>query len=205
MTPLFHYIPVVLSLLALLWACLLWLKWQKAYLGGLTALLLVIVVAQLMVATRVKEQETWSQLTLLATGLLCLLVVYLVERLTNVIVSGEEWNRETKADWLSLVNRAPFGYYQKDRNGAYSFINRQFSNWLEQTESSLIGKSDVDIFPEEIANAHFASDQQLLETGKMQESFEEIIQSQGEMVRLHLVKYPRFNASKETIGLQGVL
>ncbi len=204
MTPLFNYIPAVLCLMALIWACLVWLKVQRTYLGWLTALLCLVVVVQFISATKLKEQEMWGQLALLSSGLLCLLVVYLVERLTYSIIEGETGQQETKADWLSLVDRAPFGYFQKDINGQYTFINHQLARWLEQTRSALVGKSDVDIFPEEIAETHFVSDQQALATGEIQESLEDFALSNGEMLLLHLVKYPRFNASKETIGVQGI-
>ena len=205
MTPLFNYIPAVLCLMALVWACLVWVKLQRNYLLGLVAILLVIVVAQFMVAYKVQEQASSIRITLLTTGLLCLLAIYLIERLTIIITEGESWQSKTKADWRSLVDRAPFGYFQKDLNGQYTFANRKFAAWLEQTESSVIGKSDVDLLSDEMAEAQFSSDQQLLTTGEMQESVEEIVQSNGNSIFLHLAKYPRFSEARETIGVQGVL
>ncbi|MCH5377578.1 MAG: PAS domain S-box protein, partial [Planctomycetes bacterium] len=57
--------------------------------------------------------------------------------------------------------------YVKDTNGRYLLINRQFEELFHVRQDHVVGKTDFDIFPREMAEAFRANDRRVLETGEM--------------------------------------
>lgn len=78
-----------------------------------------------------------------------------------------------------LDNSSAVVIYLKDDRGRYLLINRHYETLFEINESDIIGKTDRDIFPEEIAEILWQNDRKVLEWGKTLQFEEEVQQVDG--------------------------
>lgn len=107
----------------------------------------------------------------------------------------------------ALVNAAPDYIYAKDRQGRFIFANPATARISgSPSPESLIGKTDYDFNPPEIAEPLFASEQLLMATGTPLIDYEDqIFNVATGGPRWHLsTKVPLRDAAGEIIGLVGV-
>ena len=70
--------------------------------------------------------------------------------------------------------------------------------------SDLIGKTDFDLFPTELAEKYRQDDQRVLASGQTFEDLEEHLTAKGEKLHVHVVKRPIFDGHGQIIGTQGI-
>ncbi len=76
--------------------------------------------------------------------------------------------------WLrSIFDGASAVVYVKDTQGRYLFANRQFETLFSVPLDQLVGKTDLDLFPRELAELYRANDRSVLET-RMAAQLEEV-------------------------------
>jgi len=106
----------------------------------------------------------------------------------------------------TLVDNLPDGIYAKDTEARKIMANA--ANYKRvgcKTEAEVIGKTDFDLFPKEIAAAFFADDQSVLKDGKPVINREEkAVLRDGETRWLLTSKIPWRDASGKIIGLVGI-
>src|SRR5262249_604289 len=68
----------------------------------------------------------------------------------------------------------------------------------------IIGKTDFDFFPPELAAKYQKDDQRILETGETFETVEEHIPPSGEKLYVNVIKTPICDSQGQIIGLQGI-
>lgn len=133
------------------------------------------------------------------TVLLHRAIRYAIER-----KSAERALRESEAFYQSLVENLPQYIYRKDRQGRFTFANRRFCTQLGKTLAEVVGRSDSDFFPPELAEKYQADDQQVLASGKLFETTEEHTPAGGEKEYVQVVKSPVFDSQGRTVGTQGI-
>ena len=168
----------------------------------------------------------WSSRTpelILAGGLMgvCLLVAYvhtlfsrhiqvqsLVERRTEELqkvrddlVLREESLRDTQALYRSLVEGLPVPILRKNRQGRFTFANQAFCRLLKRPVEEILGKTDFDFYPPDLAAKYQADDQWVLETGQYLETVEENVQD-GQRRWVQVVKFPVRGASGQLTEVQ---
>jgi PAS domain S-box-containing protein len=89
----------------------------------------------------------------------------------------------------ALLDNAPAVVYAKDTEGHYLFINRRYETAFHVEAEETVGKTDYDLFPEEIADAFGTSDRRVLETGSPIELEEAAPQEDGLHTYLS-IKFP---------------
>ncbi|HLP42648.1 MAG TPA: PAS domain S-box protein, partial [Fibrobacteria bacterium] len=72
----------------------------------------------------------------------------------------------------SVIDAATAVIYVKDREGKFLLVNRQFEHTFHLDKDMILGKSNHDIFPKEVADLFSANDRQVLAAGRAVE-FEE--------------------------------
>ncbi len=116
---------------------------------------------------------------------------------------AEKVLRDSQALYSSLVENLPVQVIRKDMEGRFTFANRLVCDELGLTPAEIAGKTDRDLYPEELAREHCESDRYVIETGEVVETVEEI--GDGELPRyMQVIKCPVRNATGQTIGIQAI-
>lgn len=116
---------------------------------------------------------------------------------------AEAAQRASQENLQAFIDHTTAVIYLKDLQGQYLLINRQFEMIFGLTREQIIGKTDLDIFPEEVAIAFQANDQQTLETGKAL-SFEEMAPIADELHTYISVKFPLYDANESVYVMGGI-
>ena len=112
--------------------------------------------------------------------------------------------RTSEALYHSLVETLPQNILRKDLQGRFTFANQQFCRILGRTLEDIVGKTDFDFFPRELAEKYQRDDQQVMQTGRPYETVEEHLPPGGDKIYVQVVKTPLYGADGTTIGLQGI-
>jgi diguanylate cyclase (GGDEF)-like protein/PAS domain S-box-containing protein len=106
----------------------------------------------------------------------------------------------------TVVANLPDPIYVKDAESRFLMANEGTArNSGAASVADLLGKTDFDFFPEEIARGFFEDERSVLRSGKSQVSKEELIRDPGGEVRCVLsTKVPLFDAAGQAIGIVGV-
>lgn len=112
--------------------------------------------------------------------------------------------RDSEAFYQSLVENLPQFIYRKDARCRFTFANRRFCTLLGKTLQEIIGRTDYDFFPAELAAKYQADDQRVMAAGKLFETVEEHTPPSGEKEHVQVVKSPVFDAHGKIIGTQGI-
>ncbi len=104
----------------------------------------------------------------------------------------------------SLVETLPVCLFRKDRQGRFTFANGPFCAELKLTLAELIGKTDKDIYPAELAEKYMSDDRRVIETGQVFEAIEGHIAPDGGTGYVSVLKVPLRDSNQEVIGMQGI-
>jgi GAF domain-containing protein/ABC-type sugar transport system substrate-binding protein len=134
----------------------------------------------------------------------------------------EDALRESELLYTSLVENMNFNVFRKDVEGRYTYANEAFCKMMNTTLVRLLGKTDHDFSPKEIADKYHSDDLQVIATGKPLEVIEEIVlnedietsnsdtdtphgsDAQSPGVRyIQMLKAPVRNTHGDIIGIQG--
>jgi two-component system cell cycle sensor histidine kinase/response regulator CckA len=102
-----------------------------------------------------------------------------------------------------ILDSAPAVIYLKDRNGRYTFVNRHFELLSGYSARQVLGKTDFDLFPEEVANNSLCNDRKVLESGKPLE-IEEFGPVDGALHTFISAKFPIYDAKGDIVELCGI-
>jgi len=109
---------------------------------------------------------------------------------------------ESEAVFHSLVETLPLNVVRKDRDGRILFGNKRYCETIRQPLEQLLGKTDFDLFPEELANKYRQDDQRVLESGEDCRDVEQHRTPDGNTIHVEVLKGPVRNAQGEIIGVQ---
>ena len=112
--------------------------------------------------------------------------------------------RESEAFYQSLVENLPQFIYRKDAQGRFTFANRRFCVELGKTLEEIVGRTDYDFFPPDLAEKYQSDDQRVIMAGRLFEAVEEHTPPSGEKEYVQVVKSPVFDAHGRIIGTQGI-
>ena len=118
---------------------------------------------------------------------------------------AEEALRESEALYHSLVESLPLGVWRKDLEGRLIFSNKRVCELLGRTLDQVIGKTDFDFFPPELAEKYRQDDLRVHQTGTTYATAEDNnVTAKGEKLYVEVVKSPIFDAAGQVIGTQGI-
>lgn len=110
--------------------------------------------------------------------------------------------RDSEALYHSLVDHLPLSVLRKDASGEYTFVNRRFLEFSGKDSGEIIGTTDFDLFPQELANKYRQGDEQVLATGALFEDVETYQKPDGEKRYIQVLKTPVRDAEQNVIGTQ---
>lgn len=103
----------------------------------------------------------------------------------------------------SLVESLPICVWRKDVNGRFIFANKSFCEDYGKTIEEVIGKTDFDISPSELAEKYQRDDALVLRTGQTLQVNEETAGPEGVRV-VEVTKIPLHDQHGKIVGTQGV-
>ena len=118
--------------------------------------------------------------------------------------SAEEKLRHSEALYHSLVETLPQNIFRKNLECRFTFGNQQFCRVLGRPLEEIVGKTDFDFFPKEMAEKYQRDDRHVLETGQTYETVEEHQPPGGGKIYVHVVKTPLRKGDGTIIGLQAI-
>ena len=74
--------------------------------------------------------------------------------------------RESEERLKAIMDNSPTVIYLKDTEGKYILINKRFEKLFHITQKEMVGKTDYDIFPKELADAFRINDEKVLKVNK---------------------------------------
>lgn len=108
---------------------------------------------------------------------------------------------DSQALYSSLVENLPVHVLRKDVEGRFTFANQSFCDLLKMSLEEIIGKTDFDFYPEELAQKYRQDDLQVLNTGELFEAIEENTKD-GEIRYVQVMKSAVRDAGGKIVGVQ---
>jgi PAS domain S-box-containing protein len=112
--------------------------------------------------------------------------------------------REAEVFYHSLVESLPQSILRKDAAGRFTFVNHRFCAELGRAFDEIIGKTDFDFFPAELAEKYRGDDQWVMQTGTILDVVEKHVTPTGEVLYVQTMKSPLRGPDGQVIGLQGI-
>jgi PAS domain S-box-containing protein len=112
--------------------------------------------------------------------------------------------QDSEALYHSLVEGLPVCIFRKDLAGRFTFGNQAFCSSLKRPLSQVVGRSDLDCYPGELARKYQHDDLRVIENQEVLEAVEEHETPEGGRTVVQVLKAPLYDARGEVIGVQGI-
>jgi PAS domain S-box-containing protein len=117
---------------------------------------------------------------------------------------AEKALRDSEALYHSLVEHLPLCVFRKDLQERVTFGNRRFCETMGRSLEQLLGKTDFDFFPPQLAEKYQRDDRQVIATGQVLEDVEEHYRLDGERGYVQVLKTPVLDSRGRVVGTQGI-
>ncbi|MBM4087944.1 MAG: response regulator, partial [Planctomycetes bacterium] len=117
---------------------------------------------------------------------------------------AEQTLRESEAVYLSLVESLPLNVLRKDMDGRVVFGNRRYCESLGRPLEKLVGRTDFDLFPRELAEKYRRDDAQVVSSREVMEIIEEHVKPDGIRIYVQVLKAPVCDADGNVVGIQAM-
>lgn len=111
--------------------------------------------------------------------------------------------RESEERSRTLLSSLPQRVFFKDRNLRFVSVNEAFARDHDCLPQDLVGKSDYDLHPREMADKYSEDDLRILSTRKP-ETIEELNMAGGEQRHVEVIKTPVIDDAGEVFGIFGM-
>jgi two-component system sensor histidine kinase/response regulator len=104
----------------------------------------------------------------------------------------------------SLVETIPQNIFRKDLRGRFTFANSRFCETVKRTLEQIIGKTDFDLFPPELASKYQHDDRHVLAQKAPLTAVEQHRDQDGNTLYVRVIKSPLLGPDGEITGVQGI-
>jgi two-component system sensor histidine kinase/response regulator len=129
-------------------------------------------------------------------------LIYGLTRIIDDLQQVELALGDSEAVYLSLVESLPLSVLRKDTKGRIQFANARACESMGKTVEELIGKSDFDLFPADLAKKYMADDRDVIQSGKLHHDVERHQAPGGQQIHVEVWKAPVHGAHGDVIGIQ---
>mgnify|MGYP001056598983 FL=1 len=119
-------------------------------------------------------------------------------------LAGEQARAQVERSWLrTMIDQVPDYLYIKDRDARFVIANRAVAADLGHGDpNTLIGKSDLDVHPPQLARRYYEDDMGVIRSGRALIDHEEyVVRPDGTQLWLSTSKLPLRNPEGQIIGL----
>jgi two-component system, sensor histidine kinase and response regulator len=117
---------------------------------------------------------------------------------------AEDALQESELLYHSLVECLPQNIFRKDTQGRFTFANTRFCEVIGRSRAEIVGKTDFDFFPADLARKYQEDDRCVMEARKVFETVEEHQSPDRGPIFVQVVKTPLYDADGNVIGVQGI-
>ena len=117
---------------------------------------------------------------------------------------AEDALRNSEAFYQALVETLPQHILRKDREGRFTFASKNFCQEIGRPLAEIVGKSDFDFFPPDLAAKYHRDDERVMESREPLDAVEAHRKPDGEIIFVHVIKTPLSNVAGEVVGIQGI-
>ena len=122
--------------------------------------------------------------------------------ITNIREFQEDLNR-TRSQLKAILDNLPFLAWFKDKEGRHVEVNRVFETACGLTREDIIGKTDLDIWPRELALGYIADDWEVM-SSREQVNKEEQVDNNAGGIWVSTFKTPVFDEKGNVVGTTGL-
>jgi PAS domain S-box-containing protein len=116
----------------------------------------------------------------------------------------EEQLRASENLYHSLVESLPQNVFRKDAEGRFTFANQRFCQTTGKRVEEVLGKTDFDFYPADLAAKYRRDDRRIMETGETFETVEEHQAPGQSRSYVRVIKVPLRNAQGKVNGIQAI-
>lgn len=184
---------------------------KKILLGFIINLLVVIASGWIFIKRLDKQRDKamdskldWIELSLFGLSIILLIIVYFIIR-AQLRAKNISQNllSENKQLLQSIIDNTSNPIFIKEINGAYLLINKQYESLFHISNAEIIGKTDHDFLPKEVANAYRNSDLEVVKALRELKTEETIQQSDGPHTYI-AVKFPLYDSEGRIYAIGGI-
>ncbi|MGI0495338.1 PAS domain S-box protein [Alkalinema pantanalense CENA528] len=117
---------------------------------------------------------------------------------------AEEAAKFRQQQVISLLNNIPHAAWLKDQEGRFLSVNAPFGEACGYDPSQLVGLTDLDIWPRELAASYQQDDRDVMLSGHQKRVEEYFVASDGTGKWVETIKTPVFDDWGEPIGMAGI-
>ncbi|WP_395044004.1 PAS domain-containing protein [Flavobacterium sp.] len=110
---------------------------------------------------------------------------------------------ENKKLFQDFIDASPNGIFIKKMDGEYILVNKKYKSLLQTTDNEIIGKTDHDLLPQDLADAKRNSDYDVAKARSELQTEETIEQKDGIHTYI-VVKFPLFNKAARIYAIGGI-
>ena len=185
---------------------------EKKILLGFIINLLVVVASGLIFVSRLDGERDkamdarldWIELSLFGISIILLIIVYFIIR-TQLRAKNISQNLliENKQLLQSIIDNTSNPIFIKEINGQYLLINKQYESLFHISNEEIIGKTDHDFLPKEVADAYRNSDLEVVKALQELKTEETIEQLDGSHTYI-AVKFPLYDSVGRIYAIGGI-
>ena len=185
---------------------------EKKILLGFIVNLLVVIASGWIFITRLDKQRDktmdskldWIELSLFGLSIILLIIVYFIIRaqLRAKNISQNQLS-ENKQLLQSIIDNTSSPIFIKEINGEYLLINKQYETLFHISNEEIIGKTDHDFLPKEVADASRNSDLEVVKALRELKTEEAIEQPDGRHTYI-AVKFPLYDSGGRVYAIGGI-
>ena len=106
--------------------------------------------------------------------------------------------------FLSLIESLPLNVFSKDREGRFILANRQYCQTIGKSAEAILGRTDHDFHPPELARKYREDDLAIMTNGEVTSLEEEHRTTTGTAMDVCVIKAPLYSHHGEVNGMLGV-
>jgi PAS domain S-box-containing protein len=184
---------------------------KKIFLGFIINVLVVIASGWIFVSRLstprgqiMDSRLDWIEISLFVLSIILLVIVYFIikTQLRAKEISQNLLNQNRQL-LQSIIDNTSNPIFIKKLNGEYLLINKQFENLFKIPNEEIIGKTDLDFLPKDIAETYRNSDLEVVKKLRELKTEETIKQEDGKHTYIS-VKFPLYDATGRIYAIAGI-
>jgi PAS domain S-box-containing protein len=116
----------------------------------------------------------------------------------------EEALKKSQSQQQAILDNIPDLAWLKDTGGRYIAANEPFGQTCGVRPRDLVGKTDLDLWPRELAEKYRHDDREVMRTAKQRRLEEPIIDTTGRISQIETIKSPFYSDQGEIMGTCGI-